>query len=384
VTTATSLSSIAAQLPDGPPLADVLDESLLAEMVQIGYVRVQVHPDLPYVIHNYTEKAAYESVWNAATLTCRGLIVDARTNRIVARPFPKFFNYGQLGAPVLDLDTEAIVTDKADGSLGILYPTPTGHAIATRGSFTSEQAEHATAVWLERYASRFVPAPGVTYLFEIVYPANRIVLDYGDLDDLILLGAIDIVTGADAAPAATEAWPGQRVAQFPYATLADALVAPPRENAEGLVVYLRQARQRLKLKQADYVALHRIVTGLNARTVWQHLVDGRILGELIEPLPDEFHGWVRDIANGIADWIVTEHGRLETEYDTIIGAMPADWQRGDRAGRKDFALVASAHPDKWAMFNFLDAQDIRPELLKRAKPEAFITPSGRTYGEDTA
>ena len=38
--------------------------------------------------------------------------------------------------------------------------------------------------------------------------------------------------------------------RFPYASLAEALAAPPRENAEGLVVYFPGTGHRLKLKQA--------------------------------------------------------------------------------------------------------------------------------------
>src|SRR3954469_17993310 len=165
------------------------DPALLADMVGGGYIRTQNHPSLPLLIHNYTEKAQYENVWNAATLACRGLVVS-RDGRVLARPFAKFFNHGQPGAPELDLDGPVAVTDKADGSLGVLFPTPDGWAVATRGSFDSEQARHATKVWRSRYAGSFQPPEGLTLLFEIIYPGNRIVLDYGDLDDLVLLGAV--------------------------------------------------------------------------------------------------------------------------------------------------------------------------------------------------
>lgn len=67
-------------------------------------------------------------------------------------------------------------------------------AIATRGSFTSEQAGHATAV-LHTCYPRFEPPEGLTVLFEIVYPGNRIIVDYCDTDDLVLLGAVDTATG---------------------------------------------------------------------------------------------------------------------------------------------------------------------------------------------
>lgn len=218
-------------------IATLFPPAALAAAVADGYVRRQVHPEHPLAILNYSEKAQFEGVWDVVTLNCRGLVYNVETSEVVARPFRKFFNHGQLAGPRLDLDAEVIVTDKADGSLGILYPTPDGgHAFATRGSFTSEQATHATELWRHRYADRFTPLPGVTYLFEIIYPTNRIVLDYQGLDDLVLLGAISIATGRDVTDA-IEAWPGPRVEQFSYATLAEAVAAPPRANAEGLVVF---------------------------------------------------------------------------------------------------------------------------------------------------
>ena len=44
---------------------------------------------------------------------------------------------------------------------------------------------------------------------------------------------------------------------------------PPRSNAEGVVV--RTGLDMVKIKQEDYVALHRILTMTSARMVWEHL-----------------------------------------------------------------------------------------------------------------
>ena len=134
--------------------------------VAAGLVRVQRHPTLPLRIFNYTEQAVFGRHWTAVTRTCRGLVAAA-DGRIVARPWPKFFNHGELATEALDLAAPVEVTDKADGSLGILYPVPNGHAVATRGSFTSEQALHATSTFVDRYAGRWSPLPGWTHLFEI-------------------------------------------------------------------------------------------------------------------------------------------------------------------------------------------------------------------------
>src|SRR4051812_48075484 len=266
-----------------PALTDLFDAALLGTMIQEGYVRVQRHPTDPLLIHNYTERAQFAQIWNPVTLACRGLVTTL-DGTVVARPFPKFFNHGQPGAPEVDLAAPVRVTDKADGSLGVIYPDGTGgFAVATRGSFASDQALHATAVLRDRYG-HWAPPAGLTVLVEIIYPGNRIVLDYGDLDDLVLLGAVDLGTGATYGTEAVPDWPGPVVESFAYPTLADALAAPPRAGREGLVVWFPDTDLRVKLKYEEYVRLHRIVTGLNARVVWEGIGD---LDALVEPLPDE-------------------------------------------------------------------------------------------------
>lgn len=110
----------------------------LEEMVSSGYVRMKKHPERPLYIYNYTAKAQFEYMWNEVTMLCRGLILD-ENYKIVARPFTKFFNYGEVANEVIpSLPFE--VYDKMDGSLGILYWWNDRPYIATRGSFMSEQA----------------------------------------------------------------------------------------------------------------------------------------------------------------------------------------------------------------------------------------------------
>lgn len=346
-------------------LDSLFDRSLFDAMVDGGFVRVQTHPVLPLSIANYSEKTQFENAWNSVTLTCRGLIYDA-AGAVVARPYRKFFNYGDTAnTGVLDLSAPAVVTDKLDGSLGISYPTPDGLAVATRGSFASDQALHATQLLQSRYR-HFEARPGTTYLWEILYPSNRIVVDYGDVDDLILHGAIATATGHIYPAAEVDEWPGPRVTQFHYATLADALAAEPRTNAEGLVVMLGKEQTMVKIKQTDYVQLHRIITGLNAGTVWEWLGDGKTVGDLCATLPDDFHGWVEDLASELtfeaADLITT----AAREHEATLRSMSADWTRGD------YARAIAANPSKPYMFLLLDGNEAKArDLAWRA-----VKPSG--------
>jgi RNA ligase len=356
-------------------LTDLFPPAALAAALADGWVRAQTHPTQPLTILNYTERAAYAGHWDAVTLACRGLVHHSDTGAVLARPFVKFFNHGQSGAPVIDLAAPVRVSDKLDGSLGILYPLPdNGFAVATRGSFSSAQARHATAVYQRRYADRFTPQHGVTVLFEIVYPQNRIVVDYGDMDDLLLLGAVRIADGTVLAADEVPGWPGPAARSFPVASFAQALALPPRPGAEGLVVRCLDTGAMVKLKQADYVALHRIVTGLTERTVWQHLVDGRPLADLVAPLPDEFHGWVHTVAGRIRSTVDSAEAEIRAEF----AALPVF------ASRKDFALAVARNPRRWALFALLDGRDITAKLLHAAKPEGDATPSGRTFTEDNA
>lgn len=341
-------------------LHDVLDPAELASAVGNGLVRTQRHPTLPLVIHNYTEACQYSGAWSPVTLACRGLIVDADA-RIVARPMSKFFNHSESHAPVLDPGAKVTVTDKLDGSLGVVYHDGSGWAVATRGSFASEQAVHATEVLRTRYPAFAAPA-GLTVLLEIIYPGNRIVVNYDGLDDLVLLGAVEIATGRVLGPDAVPQWPGPVVESLTYTTFAEALAAPPRDGREGMVVRVDETGELVKIKYAEYVRLHRLVAGLTPRSVWEVLANGGDLDALTEPLPDEFHVWVRGIAEGLTAEVDEQSAAVEKAYATIVAALPEGW------GRKEFAALAVRSEHRGELFLRLDGKDYRPGLWQRVRP----------------
>ncbi|GAA0465534.1 hypothetical protein Aca07nite_61740 [Actinoplanes capillaceus] len=341
-------------------LHDVLDPVELTAAIGNGLIRTQRHPSLPFVIYNYTEACQYSGAWTPITLACRGLVVDAG-GRIVARPFRKFFNHDQAQAPALDPGARVTVTDKADGSLGVIYHDGSGYAVATRGSFASDQALHATDLLRTRYAS-FVPPAGLTVLVEIIYPENRIVVDYRGLDDLVLLGAVDIATGRSFGPEVVPGWPGPVVETFGYATLTEALAAPPRDGQEGLVVHFTDADQRVKIKYADYVRLHRLVTGLTPRSVWELLVTGGDLDAMLEPLPDEFHVWARGVVTELTAEVEARAAAVEAAFDEIVAGLPEGW------GRREFAIEAVRSGHRAELFLRLDGKDYRPGLWQRVRP----------------
>lgn len=336
-------------------------------MLDQGYVRENTHPTLDLKILNYTEKAQYDNEWNNVTTKCRGLIVNSE-GIVIARPFDKFLNYGQRDADKLLMDEKVIATDKMDGSLGILWSYKGEQGIATRGSFTSDQAIHATELWKEKY--NFAVAPMWTYMFEIVYPSNRVVLNYGDMDELVLLGVRDIEEGSVLLPNDVYTWRGPKTQTFSYETLREALEAPQRPNAEGLVLYFPDLDYRIKLKQDDYVALHKIVTGLTKRRVWENVKEGKTLRDLCEIVPDEWHAWLKDTYNEIRKqyWLID--CTVRSDYRQIcyaLGRADVNWTR------KDFAQLATS--TEWTeypglVFGILDAKDISDKVYDLIRPSA--------------
>lgn len=349
-------------------LHDLLDPIELEDMIEQGFVRWQTHPDYPsYVILNYSDKAVIFHVWNNVTRQCRGLIYNATTYEVIARPFPKFFNYGEKESRTYDENEEVTVTDKMDGSLGILYRLPDGgHAIATRGSFSSEQAIHATEVWNQKYADTWIPLKRETVLFEIIYPQNRIVVDYGDQDDLVLLGLVDVETGETFSPQALD-WDGPKAEVFEYASLSDALAAPDRPGREGMVVHFRESDTRVKLKQQDYLRLHKIVSNMNEHVVWEHMKNpdnNADVRPLLEGLPDEFHPWVEEVAFQL----YRDYLNLAIEIEERFYELEAlDLTSGPR---KDFALaVKDLRPVvKASLFKALDGQSDFGLIWKSLEP----------------
>lgn len=295
-----------------------MDLDLLQQMIDQRYINVNKHPDAELYIYNYSNAVQYEQLWNEWTLQCRGLIMDEDYN-VVARPFRKFFNLSETHAqPIPKSSFE--VYDKLDGSMGVLYFLNDQPFIATRGSFGSEQAIKANEMLYSQYKSTFEYLdPSKTYMFEIIYPQNRIVVDYGIRKELILLGVIDTETGEEEA-LKDIGFP--LVKQYDGLHDIDKLKDLAFENKEGFVVKFEN-NHRVKVKFEEYVRLHRLVTQVSSLTIWESLMEGQDFQMMLDNIPDEFYKWVRKTEaklkaafKEIEDLVKSEFKRLPSRKET--------------------------------------------------------------------
>ncbi len=329
--------------------------------VEQGYVSLRYHPSYNLSIANYTPKAQYENRWNPVTRQCRGLIFDNQHGQVFARPFEKFFNHNQNEAPSIALSEPVEVSNKEDGSMISVFRNPDGAMeAASRGSFVSDQAIAATEILHSRYDHIMFP-PTRTFLFEYVSPANRIVLDYGGLTDLILIGSVSIQYGDIKGPSESKrllGWTGLAAEEFHFRSFGELLDEPARPNTEGYVV--RAGNRVVKIKEADYLVLHKLRFNTTPLNIWENLVAGNSIEDIVAPLPDEFADEIKGTAAMLVNAYVDTLKEVVAEYDTVK----------DIADRKEFASAVAGLLHRPAMFSLKDGRNIDSYIWKLVRPHA--------------
>lgn len=257
--------------------------------VQSGYINKIVSVD-ELEMYSYSQECQFRGMWNEYTKMARGLILDPVSKKIVARPFKKFFNYGEHNYNVPSEPFQ--VFEKVDGSLGIVFYHK-GWRVATKGSFASEQA-----IWAEKWLYNNVDvnllSKDYTYLFEIVYPENKIVVKY-PYEGLVLLAVIETESGYE----------------FPYDSVASmankietkickhlafegktpndiwiyAKTLPATE--EGFVLRFVSGL-RVKMKGDEYIRIHRIRSSFSPLSIWDAMRKNMDMDKIKKDMPEEF------------------------------------------------------------------------------------------------
>ncbi len=260
------------------------------EQVELGYIRQVTQGDL--ILFNYTDHCTFDKHWNEYTKNARGIIFNQKTGDLVAKPFPKFFNLGEMSDSTFKAlpNEEYEVFEKVDGSLGIIYFYDNKWNLATRGSFTSEQAIKGTELLYKYDLSKLIT--NTTYLVEIIYPENKIVVNYGHEEKLVLLGAyytkdrrelsddyVELISHVTSMPLANK-----------YNFTIEEMVALQKtipKDKEGFVVRFKSGF-RVKIKGEEYLRIHKMIANMSPLSFWEAMTDGIVNKDYLVQLPEEY------------------------------------------------------------------------------------------------
>lgn len=338
-----------------------------------GLLMKQTHPTKDLYIWNYTPRVQYESLWDDITTQCRGLITNSK-GEIVARPFGKFFNYEEvIDKNLIPWDSEyAYIQDKMDGSLGILLFYDGEWIMATRGSFTSEQSIRGFEILKSRYdLDKFMT--DVTYLCEIIYPENRIVVNYG-CDKITFLSVttpeIELNWYTARSIFHSSGIKEEDIVESTMVTFNtdtfDTYKKLNTPNSEGFVVRFYPSNFRMKIKFEEYVRLHRILTNVSSRDIWEYLKEDKPFDELLEKVPDEFNSWVKET---VKDFVI-RFENIEKEYKWTFNKIRNTYFESYQKefNRAEFAELAKRYSHPSILFNMLDGKDYKSIIWKILYP----------------
>lgn len=277
---------------------------------------------------------------------CRGIIYDSNDNwNIVARPFDKFFNYGEAEAAEIDWPTARVV-EKLDGTCCILYYYDGWH-VATLGSCDASGSvgdhnfDFKQLFW-NTFTDKGYQLPdqrlwcGVTFIFELMTPYNRVVVPHTK-GNLVLIGA-RTATGSESNVNPDNIF---QVAQsFPLKSLSDVLDTFDKidpQAQEGYVV-VDAHYNRIKVKHPGYVRIHQMKDQFTIKNIVNCVRNGEAL-EFINYFPEH-----KDLVRQVRDSVF----KLIADCNEVYEAVQ-DIPEG-QAGQKKFALEVKDFPFSGILF----------------------------------
>jgi RNA ligase len=322
-------------------------------------------------LYCYTKRCVYDGAWNEFSVLARGLIVDHAQSRVVATPFPKFFNAGEQGRGIPDMPFEAF--EKVDGSLIIIHHHVGRWLTATKGDFGSSQAAWAKARLDAQDTSALVP--GTTYLAEAVYSDNRIVVRY-DHEGLVLLAAYDemgveLDYASIQATASAMGW--RHAARQSYGSVEEMMEAVQGlgPDEEGYVLRFADGT-RLKVKGAEYCRLHALISRCTPLGVWDMMAAGSDLDAVRRDVPEEFWADFDAIRGLLEEAVVARRAGIAQAAAAVAHLSDKELGMGMDGGlvpqgMRGYVFTYRRNPE-------LSGEKTRQTILRDVRPSGDVLP----------
>jgi hypothetical protein len=352
----------------------------LDKLTEDGYLNKVFSPCNKLVLYNYTDKCTYEKKWNEHTLNARGTVYEVSTGKIIARAFKKFFNFSELSASEqrnLIKRTDFIATEKYDGSMGLVFWYDDRWWVTTRGSFTSDQAIRATEI-LKKYDMSYIDT-NINLVVEIIYPENRIIVNYGAEEKLVLLNAYNNHLNEDLFSSKSHRQyidvraMGIESAAIHHFTSIDRIIEKQSELSnmeEGFVVRFNDERM-VKFKSLEYLKTARIVSNMTPLNFWKNMKNGIVKDEILSQIPEEFRKEADKISYQLADRYQKTLEEINSDYAWVILIVGC---QDVSQTRKELGLYLRNNPKELkhpaAMFPMLIDGNVDDYIMKIIRPKS--------------
>jgi hypothetical protein len=333
----------------------IFSEEALQDALDRKLVNKRKHPELPLWIYNYGVGAVFSWEWSDCTLNCRGLILDEE-GFIRGRSFKKFFSYEQLNGQLPE--GPFIIEEKMDGSLVEVINYNGQAVVSTRGSFESEQAKLAKSL----LAEQFLPVEGETWVFELIGPDNAVVCRY-PTNELVLLTVMNLDGTEQLFQRDYTTFRTPKI--YTFSDLEE-ILNYEEDNIEGFVLRY-ESGELVKIKTENYRNLHKYITGVSEKTIWEHLKEGTF-EQWLEQAPDETMPWIKEVQKELEDKFM----EIKTQ------AMSEMKDFGDR---KTNALYYQTCKFPSVMFHLLDNKPVDEMIWKLVRPQ--VTKVFKMISEDS-
>lgn len=299
-------------------------------------IKTTHYPDNNLHVLNYSQIDSPKT--HPIVLECRGLVLDYDLN-IIARPFDRFFNLGEAGT---DVYRDEILKwyQKLDGSFIKVYMHEGQWYCGTRGTAFAEAEVNGFGISFAQLVYKAMGVenhqefnracrdmylvPGVTYMFELTAPENRVVTRYAEAR-MVVLAARSNETGVYLPQEHLERTAGYCDAPTAmYGKPSDAVErAGKLKNLEEGFVGYKDGVPVVKVKSEAYVAVHHLRgEGLNPKRISELVATGE---------EDEYLAYFPEDKPVIQPFIDAKEAMLlEIDYN---------YQKNKHiVGQKDFAL----------------------------------------------
>jgi RNA ligase len=266
-----------------------VDKYELDKRVDQGLIYRKEHKTLPLLLYNYTPLCQYSGAWDEYTLASRGLVLH-KDGAVVARPFSKFFNYGEKFAPDPLPKGPFRVYEKIDGSLGVVWFYDNKWHISTRGSFDNEYIDFAQPIIDSSFPQNW--STEFTFMVEICMPQSKdgMVRAVSHRPGLYLLGCIEAATGRDVELVPQhDDWDWDYLPRVYLFNSVDEIrnFQASKKDTEGWVVRWNDGT-RIKIKTQWYLDVSRAIDKIDEK-VRQGMLDNRPLKDILKGIPEELH-----------------------------------------------------------------------------------------------